>query len=227
MFKRSLLIGIMAAPLLVSSVQAQSWDTPEFYSPKPMDDLGLYFFHNNQPFFSAKNGTYEPNGLKLIWRQTGNINLGLQGGFGDLKDLGGAILLGAEAGRTLSSLSASGLAAAWSLGAGAVFGSHYVDLAIPLGVSIGLNLGSGFTPYVHPRVSFDLASVDNTFDRGSTTTTDVGLAVDLGVELNLGQTLLARAAYTAGNNNNSIGKRNAFGAGLALRMPRKVVVRGR
>ena len=227
MLKRSLIIGIIAAPLLVAPAHAQSWDTPEFYSPKPMDDLGLYYVHNTEEFFSAKHGTYEPNGLKVIWRQTGNINLGLQGGFGDLKDLGGAILLGAEAGKSLSSLSANGLAAAWSLGAGAVFGSHYVDLAIPLGVSIGLNLGSGFTPYVHPRVSFDLASVDNAIGSGSTTTTDVGLAVDLGVELNLGQTLLARAAYTAGNRNNSIGKRSAFGAGLALRIPRKVVVRGR
>ena len=230
MLKRSLIAAIAALPLLAGSAFAQSWDAPLFSSPRPMDDVGLYYFHTNSLFFSNKNGSYEPNGLKLIWRQTGNINLGVQAGVADLKDLGGAIVLGAEAGKSLSSFTSSGLAAAWSLGAGAMFGSHYVDLSIPLGVSVGLNLGSGTTtlvPYVHPRVSFDLASVDNTIGNGSTQFTDVGLAVDIGAELGLGQQLLVRAAYTTGNNSKAIGNRKAFGVGLALRTPRKVVVHGR
>lgn len=234
MFKRSLVLAIVAMPLWVGAAHAQSWDTPMFYGPKPMDELGIFYTHNNQYFCSSDclagvESPYKPNGLKAIWRQTGNINLGVQAGFGDLKHLGDAVEVGIEAGNSLTSLAASGLAAQWQVGAGAAFGKHYVSLSVPVGVSLGLNLGSGSTtlvPFVHPRVSFDLASVD-VGGGNEETNTDIGLAVDIGAEVGLGQTLLLRAAYTAGNDNDVMGKRQAFGAGIALRMPRKVIARGR
>jgi hypothetical protein len=219
MYKRSLLAALIALPLLTTAGHAQKWDAPMFYSPRPMDDIGLYVFKTHDPFLIKPR----PTGMKLIWRQTGNINLGLQAGFGDFDEIGNTILLGAEFGNTLARVSGNGIVAAWDLGAGAVFGSHYVDLGIPLGLSLGLNLGSrnsGLTPYVHPRVSFDVVSYDVSPGVERTVST-VGLAADLGAELYLGETLVVRAAYTLGNDEKT-GKRDAFGAGVALRMPRKV-----
>ena len=166
------------------------------------------------------------SGLKAIWRQSGNINLGVQAGIGDLNDAGNTILVGAELSKPLSSLSSSGLAVAWQLGAGAVFGGDYAQLAIPLGVSIGVNVGSGSTtsilPYAHPRVSFDLIAVE--VGDEEVTETDFGFAVDLGVDVSLGQRFVLKAAYTIGSEND-FGKRDGFGVGAALRIPRKAVVR--
>ncbi|HEX6559987.1 MAG TPA: hypothetical protein VF021_11005, partial [Longimicrobiales bacterium] len=219
------ILAIVAMPLLANAAHAQKWDAPLFFGPNPMDELGLYFVKTNEQNLNNPN----PTGLKLIWRQTGNINLGVQVGTGDLENIGDAIMVGAEFYNPLRLGAASGLAMNWSLGAGATFGKHYADLSVPLGVSVGLNLGSGstsLTPFAHPRISFDMATFDNPFTGREETVTDFGLAVDLGAELNLGKSLLIRGAYTIGNNNDT-GKRDAFGVGAAFRMPRKVVARGR
>ena len=50
------------------------------------------------------------------------------------------------------------------------------------------------------------------------TETNIGLSVDLGVDVGLGERFILRAG-------GSFGDRDAFGAGLALRIPRKVSVR--
>lgn len=216
MHTRSILSAL--AFLVVSAGQAVAqvgWDAPTFFSPRPMDDIGIYAFKTD----AASLG--DPTGLKLIWRQSGNINLGVHAGTGDLDDFGDAILLGAELYGPLAGATAStGLIMSWGIGAGAVFGGDYIDLSIPLGVSIGLNLGSGgvsLLPYVHPRVSLDVSS----FDVGPNeeeTETNIGFEIDLGVDVNLGRSLILRAG-------GSFGDREAFGLGIALRMPRKVVVR--
>jgi len=214
MFRRSLMIGILAAPLLATNGHAQTWDAPMFFGPKPMDDIGLYYFRS--PF-----GSRDVNGLKAIWRQSGNINLGVQAGVGDLEDIGQTILVGGEFYNPLKGMSQStGLAMSWALGAGATFGSHYIDLSIPLGVSIGLNLGSGsgfgLVPYVHPRASLDVSSFDDPITDKEVTKTNLGLEVDLGADVSLGDKLIVRAGY-------SFGDRDAFGVGLALRTPRKII----
>jgi hypothetical protein len=95
----------------------------------------------------------------------------------------------------------------------------YIDFSVPVGVSAGLRLGSGSTvilPYIHPRVSLDVVAI--TVGEEEDTETDIGFAVDLGAEVSLGQSLLARGAF-------SFGDRDAFGIGLALRMQRRVVAR--
>ena len=180
-----------------------------------MDDIGLYYFKTDFP-----RGFRDPGGLKLIWRQSGNLNLGLQAGTADLDDVGQAILLGAELYNPLRSLSsATGLIVSWSLGAGAVFGDNYADASIPLGVSAGLKLGSGSTaivPYVYPRASLDITSFDDSFGTNHTET-NLGLEADLGVDVDLGSRLILRTAY-------SLGDRDAWGVGLALRFGRKLVV---
>lgn len=217
MFRRTLLVGIVCLAemtLRAPGARAQTWDAPTFFGPKPMDDIGIYYFRS--PF-----GNRDVSGLKGIWRQSGNINLGVQAGIGDLNDAGQTILLGAEFYNPLTSMSAStGLLMSWALGAGATFGKHYVDLSIPFGVSIGLNLGggssTGLVPFVHPRVSLDVSSFDDPVTGVNQTDTKIGLEADLGAELTLSDKLIIRAGY-------SLGDRDAFGVGIALRTPRKIV----
>ena len=52
------------------AVSAQSWDSPSFMSPVQGDDVGVYFV----------DGDVADWGLQGIWRQTGNLNLGIRGG---------------------------------------------------------------------------------------------------------------------------------------------------
>lgn len=215
MIRRSLALTVALTAVFAGSASAQAgWDAPTFFSPRPMDDIGIYVFKTDAPRIG------DPTGLKLIWRQSGNLNLGLHAGTADLDDFGEAILLGGEFYGPLSgATAATGLIMSWGLGAGAVFGDEYIDLSIPLGVSVGMSLGTGgvsILPYVHPRVSFDLSSFDT--PAGEETETNVGLSIDLGVDLGLGERFIVRAG-------GSFGDREAYGVGVALRIPRRVTVR--
>lgn len=215
MFKRSLIFTAALTATFTGNASAQAgWDAPTFFSPRPMDDVGIYAFKTN----AASIG--DPTGLKLIWRQSGNLNLGVHAGTADLGNVGEAILLGGEFYGPLSGATAStGLVMSWGLGAGAVFGDDYIDLSVPLGVSIGMNLGTGgvsLLPYVHPRVSLDVSSFGS--GANEVTDTNLGLSVDVGVDVGLGERFILRAG-------GSFGDREAYGAGLALRIPRKVSVR--
>lgn len=222
MFKRTIIIAVLAAPLFATSAHAQKWDAPLFFSPRPMDDIGIYYTRTSQGDF---------NGLRGIWRQSGNLNLGVHLGVGDLEEPGESILVGAEFYQPLRGLSGqTGLIMSWSLGAGATFGDvngvDYIDFSVPLGVSVGMNLGTGsvaLLPYIHPRVSFDLVAVGE--GPAEETESDIGFAADIGVDLNLGERLVLRTAYTFDIIDNDLGDRGAFGVGLALRIPRKVSVR--
>ena len=220
MVRRALFSVLFASSVLASTAAAQTWDAPLFFSPKPMDEIGLYYIRSNDAFFGE-----DINGLKAIWRQSGNINLGVHAGVGDLDDIGNTILVGAELSNPIG-LSSSGLALAWQVGAGAVFGGDYAQLAIPVGVSVGFDIGSGgstsIIPYAHPRVSFDLVSVE--IGDEEETESDFGFAVDLGVHVGLGSRFALKAAYTIGSEND-FGKRDGFGIGAALLIPRKAVVR--
>lgn len=200
------LSAIFAGPV---AAQAYMWDSPTFASPRPMDDIGAYVTR-------AEDAT----GLIGIWRQSGNLNLGVRAGVADLDNAGGSLLVGAELYGPLNTLlPGSGLDLAWTLGGGAVFGDDITTASIPLGLSVGVQLGSGgvtILPYVHPRVSLDIVSVE--FGDEEETETDVGFAVDLGADITLSERLLVRVG-------GSLADREAFGVGLAYRIPRRVSVR--
>src|SRR5687767_7443568 len=114
MFKR------LAATTIVliataTGASAQQWDAPLFFSPYPMDDIGLYYVSSDRA-----DGFDNSNGLKAIWRQSGNLNLGVHLGTGDINNFGESILIGAELYGPLSSLAAStGLRMNWGVGIGA------------------------------------------------------------------------------------------------------------
>ena len=191
-----------------AAVRAQSWESPTFFVPRRMDDVGLYLF-------DVESGDV---GLMGIWRQSGGINLGVRAGFGGVSG-DRVLLVGAELyGMLVEPDADRPLTVAWLVGAGAATdGATW--LRIPAGVSAGARLPAGnlvFTPYVHPRVSLDYITVDG--DEGSTSDTEFHLDADLGAELELGAAWLVRAAVT-------LGDRNAFGFGLAYRIPRQIAVR--
>jgi opacity protein-like surface antigen len=217
---------LVTAVLLLATAQgaaAQRWDAPLFFSPRQHDDIGVYYMRTDRDDDFVND---ESNGLKLIWRQSGNLNLGVHVGTGDIENIGESILLGAELYGPLAGIGAgTGLLVNWSAGIGAAFGDlgndvDYIDFSVPVGVSLGLRLGSGSTvlvPFIHPRVSLDVVSV--TVADVEETETEVGFAADLGAEFGLGERFLLRGAYTFGKD------RDALGVGLAYRIPRGVVVR--
>jgi hypothetical protein len=206
------LLALLQAP---AGAQLIWWDAPSYFSPRPMDDIGVYV--------SRSTGIIDATGLSAIWRQSGNINLGVRAGVGDLQDAGETVLVGAELyGPLTSLLPGTGIDVAWMLGAGAVFGDAHTLFSVPLGASIGMQFGTSglqIMPYIHPRVSLDVIAVE--FDEGEEETdTEAAFAVDLGADVNLGDRLILRAG-------GSFIDRKAFGVGLALRWPRPISVGSR
>ncbi len=209
-------IGIVMLAALAAPGAAQqiSWDAPSFFSPRPMDDIGVYISRT-----TLTRSRVDVNGLSLIWRQSGNLNLGVRAGVGDLNSPGQTVLVGAELYGPLNSLLPGiGIDISWILGGGAVFGDNYTLFSVPFGASIGLRLGSGnvqVLPYVHPRVSLDIVAVD--INGTEETETDGSIALDIGADLNLGERFILRIG-------GSLIDREAFGVGFALRWPRPVSV---
>ena len=206
---------------LASTARAQNfeakvtWDAPSFFNPRPMDDIGLYFTSVER----ANSGS--ATGLAAIWRQSGNLNLGVRLGAFDLEDIGNSLAVGAELYGPLSLFSGNQLDVAWTLGAGAVFGDDYTVGTIPLGMSLGLRLGSGslrVEPYVHPRAALDIIAIGE--GNNEETDTDVAFVLDLGADVNLGERFIVRLG-------GALLDREAFGVGLAYRWPRPISVSDR
>ena len=210
MSHRSFCAATLALALAIpGAARAQSWETPAFFAPRPGDDIGIH----------AIDAEGADLGLMAIWRQAGAVNLGVRAGFGGYSGAR-TILLGAElSGVLLEPEPGRMLAAAWMAGAGASFdGATW--LRVPIGVSVGARFGeAGFavTPYAHPRVSLDYVAHER-IDDVEATSTEINFDVDLGAELEVSTRWLIRAAVT-------LGDREAFGFGLAYRIPRRIAVR--
>jgi len=191
-----------AAPL-----SAQAWDTPSFFSPRPGEDIGLYVIDAEGP---------GDLGFAGIWRQEGNINLGVRAGLAG----GDHFSVGAEFYGPLDVLGPqSPVLLAWIVGAGATF-NDVTWLRIPLGASIGIDIPTSSSirimPYIHPRLAFDLFAFDT--PDGEETETELNVDLDLGADIGLGQQFVLRVGAT-------IGDRDAIGVGVAYKMGRRLVVR--
>jgi opacity protein-like surface antigen len=209
----ALLLLFGAAP-----AAAQAWDSPSFFAPRPGEDLGI--------FVTVPEEDAGDIGVQGIWRQEGNINLGVRGGIGGVEG-NRSVLLGAEffGGLPVASLPVN---ASWIVGFGAGFDDDVTMLRVPLGISVGtfLGEGSGFRvqPYVHPRVAFDLIAIGEGDDEE--TETDFSFAIDIGADVDLSERFAVKAGYTF-----AFGPDfdtpvdfypNTFGAGIVYRMPRRV-----
>jgi opacity protein-like surface antigen len=215
-------VGFAVVALLgaAQSAAAQAWDSPSFFAPLPGEDLGVFV---TVPDGDDGGGDI---GFQAIWRQEGNLNLGVRGGVGGVEG-NRTILLGAEYYGSLP-IASLPVNATWILGFGAGFDDEVTALRIPLGVSVGTYLGEGtgfrVQPYVHPRVAFDLVAVE--FDDEEETDTDFSFAIDVGADIDLSESFAVKAGYTF-----ALGPDfetdfdfypNTFGAGIVYRMPRRV-----
>lgn len=204
------IVGLSFAALLLlpHALTAQAWDAPTFFSPRPGEDLGIY---------AVKPDGEGDWGFMGIWRTEGNLNLGVRAGWLD----GDAWMVGAEFHAPVDlTATGSGLLLSWVAGAGASFRDGYLQARVPVGISVGVQLGTqglSVLPYVHPRLALDLRSYDLPGDREQTDA-DIRFDVDLGADAVLNEAFVLRVGAT-------IGKDNTFGMGIAYRLPRRLVVR--
>jgi hypothetical protein len=206
---RTLFLAGAALFIATGDAHAQAWDNPGFFSPRPGDDIGLYVL-------SPENGDA---GLAGIWRQSGNINLGVRAGIGG-RSGDRTVLVGAEFFGPLNLETGTNLLLSWIVGAGASF-DGLTWLRIPVGASIGIPVaaGGGLTilPYAHPRAALDVFVFDLGDDEEETET-ELNFDIDIGADFELGSSWVIRAGAT-------FGVEDTFGAGIAYRIPRRVVVR--
>ena len=193
-----------AALAVASGADAQIWDAPSFLPPRPGEDVGVYLTQPN-------NADY---GIQGIWRQHGNLNLGVRVGYVDT-GAGGAVIAGAEAWGPLFSAGADlPVDVTWTLGAGGAFGD-FTTVSVPVGVTIGRALVLSpltFQVYGHPRLALVAVAV------GDGTNVDLEGLFDLGADLHINEDWKARLGFT-------LGGADSFGLGLAYRVGRGVAVR--
>lgn len=152
-------------------------------------------------------------GIQGIWREQGSLNMGVRGGLA--RTGGGAptiLLVGAEAYGAIGQRSSNTLDINWVTGLGATFRGHYSNLRIPLGVSVGKRLelpALALTPYLLPRLAYQLEAVD------SNTRSTLNFELDLGLDLTLASSVTFRAVGT-------VGAWDDFGLGIAFPLGRQV-----
>ncbi len=199
-------LGVLfgAAPLGAQAFGGPAWDAPTFLPPRSNDDLGLYLI--------------DPSGgdwaLAGIWRQGGNLNLGVRLGIADGDDET-PVFFGAEFyGPLVREGRSFPLDVSWLLGAGATLNGGTV-LRFPAGVSVGRTFdadGIAFVPYAVPRIGLDLAADDGETDA------DLSFTIDLGLDLHIDDAWLLRFGA-------ALGDHDALGFGVAYRLSRGVTVR--
>lgn len=190
-----------------------------FLPPAPGEDLGIYLTKPTDwgNDFDSGDGSW---GLTGIWRQALNPNMGVRAGLVRYENDETDFIVGAETWGGLPLALPVDLT--WTLGAGATLGENATWLRIPLGVSIGKTFGTNgglrFTPYVLPRVAFDVIAIDkDVAGGGDDTFTEFNLVTDIGLDVALTPTVRLRLG-------GSFGEIDAFGAGLAFHFARKVAV---
>lgn len=195
------LLGLLLGS--AGSVAAQGWDMPSFFSPRPGEDIGLYIIDADG---------VDDIGIAGIWRQEGNLNLGVRAGIvGD-----DHFALGAEFYGPIRGIEAP-ILLSWVVGLGGTF-NDVTWLRIPAGVSVGVNVDAGsvrILPYVHPRVAFDYFSFDT--PAGDESDSELNFDLDLGADVDVGRFVLRFGA--------TIGDFDAIGIGAAYKWGRQVTVR--
>jgi hypothetical protein len=198
----TLRVALITVVVLASASQASAqWSAPSYMPPRPGEDIGVYL--------AAADGL----SIQGIWRQHGNLNLGLRVGY--MEGYGGMITAAETWGPIFTAGVDFPLDVTWTVGAGAVFGDG-TAAEVPVGISMGSTLP--FHPFMvqiygHPRLSLVLGD-------GSPGTKDTELAglFDLGVDITTARGVTLRLGTT-------LGTFNALGAGLAWSWGRAVEVR--
>jgi hypothetical protein len=205
------MIALTLIAAATAPAAAQAWDNPSFFAPRAHDDIGLYLIN-------PEGGDL---GFTALWRQSGNINLGVRAGIGGDSD-NRLWLLGAELYGPLDFATGMPILFSWNTGVGASFGDGTTAMRIPLGISAGIDVGQAgaavsILPYVHPRVVFDLVATERA-NGEEVTESEFDFDIDLGADVGIGERWIVRGGVSLANS-------TTFGFGVAYRIPRPVTVR--
>lgn len=201
-------LAIAALAATAAPAAGQGWDTPTFFAPGPQDDLGVYLL-------DPDGGDV---GILAMWRQSGRVNLGIRAGIGGRSGDRTAIVGAEFSGPLVTQGGAQPFGISWLIGAGASF-DGVTWFRVPAGISIGIEIpGPSFrlTPYVHPRLAFDIRAFDT--PDGSDTDFDLNADVDFGADLAVGSSWIFRLGVTRG-------VADVIGLGVAYRFQRGAEVR--
>jgi hypothetical protein len=186
------------------SAEAQAqWSAPAFLPPHPGDDVGIYL---------SSVGNF---GVQGIWRQHGNLNLGVRGGYIDSETHGGVVVAAESWGLLFRAGHGLPVDMAWTVGVGAVFNSG-TSLEVPVGVSIGRTVplaGLAVQLFGHPRIALVVTAGDDVEED-----TDVAGLFDLGADVATMGGLKLRLSTT-------FGRFEALGLGVSIPWGRGVAVR--
>lgn len=198
-------IPVLATILLLAGggpLAAQAWDAPGFLPPAADDRFGVYLLLPEGADF----------GVAGTFRQTGLINLGVRGGLAKPESGSARVFVGSDIwGMLVNQGSESPFDVAWTVGAGAAFGSGTLA-RFPAGLSIGREIGAAgvaLVPYVHPRATYQIYANDGVSD------SDFRLGADLGLDLRLGERLILRGAAALDGDGSTVGLGMAWRAGNA------------
>lgn len=205
MLNRTCIVLLVLLAGTAGQASAQPWDAPSFFSPRPGEDIGVYVVD--------ADGS-DDLGIVGIWRQEGNLNLGVRAGVLD----GDHVSVGAEFYGPIRGIS-SPILMSWVVGLGGTFnGATFVR--IPAGVSIGTAIDAGsltIVPYLHPRLAFDYISFDAP-EGVDDSDSELNVDLDLGADFSLGRQFVLRFGAT-------VGDWDAIGIGIAYKLGRRLVVR--
>lgn len=168
-----LIMMVALLPVLPAPAQGQvAWETPMLISPDVPDGLGIYLM-------DVAGGDI---GLMMSWRGAGS-SWGLRGGIAEAAgdDIGvfGGLDFGGGVHRETTSFP---LDVDWFTGVG-IGASDDAVLTVPLGLTFGHRFqatNAVFVPYFAPRVHLDALFGNDTGDD-----MELGLSVDLGLDLRL------------------------------------------
>jgi len=200
---RAKIAALVASAILIFSSAATAqvaWDSPQLIpsSPPAYPELGIYLI----------DGAGAGVGAMVKWRSSAAPYVGFRLGLADGGHRGGdgiSALGGVEVmGRLTRATQEFPLDMTWFFGAGAGVGDR-ARVSFPLGISVGHDFeGDGvlFRPYASPRVV-----LDGVF--GSNGGLDLGLAVDVGIDIGFQPSWLIRFGGTFGD-------REAIAVGVVL-----------
>ena len=202
----------IALPAMAATADAQAWAYPSFQPPRVI---------NREFNFGVADAGNAGTSLIFQWREglTPRTQLSLDVGFADPDGEGnGKLLLGGQFAGMLNSATADmPLDFLATGGINLAVGDGSDLLRIPFGVSIGhrfpLDEGFAITPYVHPRISFDICT-DCGGPDDDNNETDLGIDFDLGVNFEVSRSLSFRVSALFGGSD-TFGDSDGFGISLA------------
>jgi hypothetical protein len=190
---------VFLALAMAPEAEAQvAWESPLLVSPETPAGWGVYL-----------TDPYPGNGIGVLstWRSRSGPGLGYRLGIAEDRGDDVSVFAGLDAsGMIMTASNEFPFNMAWVLGAGLGVGDD-VLLSFPLALTLGRSVesdGVWFNPYVSPRVTLDAFFGDGN-------DLDLGLSVDLGIDMSFDPGWAIRFGGT-------LGDRSALAIGMSFRV---------